>query len=307
MSHILTPVNLWDYIFLLRPTLIFPLWTMVLAGHHLSIAGKDRSPIFWLIVALGLTSLFGIIYLLNQLKDRDSDLINGKLPLIAKGLIPSHHIQWEIIVLASLSLITLAVSGMWVLLMIAFVILIVAGYLYNFAPIALEARPWGGILASLVGGCLLIWVGNVLSGGFLSVGNSLSYILAFTAGAAITAIPDRWGDESSGKITFAVRYGSFATIKLGLVMVVVSFGLGILFKDWVILFPAGLAVIGWTVSLLKRDEDLAVVVNKGAILLLSLGIGITYLPYLAAIVLYYPLARWYHRSRLGMVYPRLID
>ncbi|MFN3821282.1 MAG: UbiA family prenyltransferase [bacterium] len=262
MSPIITRLSLWDSIFLLRPTLIFPLWTMVLAGHRLSINGEERSPTFWVTVALGLTSLFGIIYLLNQLKDRESDLINGKLPLIARGIVSSHQIIGELIVLASLSLITLAVSGMWILIMFAFVIFIVAGYLYNFSPIALESRPWGGVLANLAGGCLLIWVGNVLSGGFLSVETSLGYILAFTAGGTITAIPDRQGDESSGKTTFAVRYGSFATIKLALAMVLVSFSLGILMKDWVILFPAGLAFVGWTISLLKRNEDLAVVVNK---------------------------------------------
>ena len=89
------PVRLLDSFFILRPTLMFPLVTMILAGHHLAevrnILGWER----WLLLMIGLCAMFGLGYLLNQVRDRKCDRDNGKLFLISTGVLSRKHLIVE--------------------------------------------------------------------------------------------------------------------------------------------------------------------------------------------------------------------
>ncbi len=62
-----------DVFFVLRPTLMFPLFTMVLAGHQIAVARRTLDWQQWSMLIIGLIALFGVVYLLNQLRDRKSD------------------------------------------------------------------------------------------------------------------------------------------------------------------------------------------------------------------------------------------
>jgi ABC-type methionine transport system permease subunit len=54
---------------------------------------------------------------------------------------------------------------------------------------------------------------------------------------------------------------------------------------------------------LQRTVESAQMAVKAAIFSLAVAVGTTWVPFLAMIALYYPLARWYHRERLGLDYP----
>lgn len=298
-------VWVWDYLFVLRPTLIFPLWTMLLAGYRLCSFREHQSAWVWGVQIVSLTALFGLVYLLNQIKDRLTDLINGKLPLISQQLVPLSHLKKESVVLSVLMIGGLFAVRRFELLGASVGAFLLAGLVYNLKPLSLQERPWGGMLTSAGGGALLMGMGAFLAHSSFSWLKAIPYLLAFTAGALVTTIPDIAGDRAAGKMTFSVRYGSMRTLRLAELMVIIGLGLSILFQDWVILIPLLVASAGWGWALKRGDEALAVEVNKWAILLLALGVGVYYPVFIIVIIIFYPLARWYYSQRLGMDYPRL--
>lgn len=293
----------FDELFLLRPTLIFPLWIMVLAGHRLAAPQQHLKPLRWLLVATALTTLFGLVYLLNQMRDRDGDRQNSKSALVACDLV-SRRAQWIVaLLLGVIAPAALVASGFGHLGLWMVALFGVSGLLYNFTPLALEARPWGGVLSGALGGWMLLRVGEALAGGKALLLAEAPYVAAFTAGCLLTGLPDIAGDRLTGKRTFAVAYGQWTTVFTSGAMIVVAGLLGLWRGDWVIVPPAavGMLLILW--ALAQRQAEWSVVANKAAIFLLALGVGIHYPPFLAAIALYLPLARWYHRARFGLDYP----
>lgn len=300
-------VKLFDSLFVLRPTLMFPLWTMTLAGCSLAVSTSSTKVSYqqWALLVVAFSSIFGLVYLLNQYRDRISDLQNEKLFFLSERLLGALHLKIESLVLALVAPAALILSGyrhlgLWMLLIFA-----VAGILYNFAPLALQNRPWGGIIAGAVGGWLLLRLGGKIYGVSPDLISEIPYVIAFTSGCLLTELPDTEGDRASGKKTFSVSYGTSATIAAGLVGFISSAVAGLLLFDWVIALPAAAATPVLIVAWRRRSIDTAIQANKLAILLLSITAGVRFPVYLLVILLYFPFARWYHRRRFGLEYPSL--
>ena len=296
-----------DSFFVLRPTLMFPLWTMILAGVGLSDESKKISSGEWVALVVSLSALFGLVYLLNQLKDRAGDAINAKLFLIASGKFSNRHLMIEIIVLILFGIGGLLLSHQWHVWFWILLGVVIGGVIYNFTPWALERNPAGGVIAGFVGGWLLIRLGGEIGGGGADFMEELPYALAFTSACLIAGLLDRRGDEVAGKRTFAVVFGEKVTIAVclaGFLSVILFGGWN---GDWLIIAPAALSLpvlfYGWW----NEDVNKAVTANKIAIFILSFGVGFKFIPYLVVIVLYYPIARWYHRTRFGLRYPSLAE
>lgn len=292
-----------DSVFVLRPTLIFPLITMTLAGLKLADQTVRLSADKWLFITISLCSLFGLVYLLNQLKDKDTDGLNGKLYFIPNGILSRRHIRLEAIVLGAIIPLCLILAGVpyligWVLLMF-----VVAGVLYNFTPVALQQSPSGSILAGAIGGWMLIHMGGLMSHQALSVVKELPYVLAFTAACMLTTLPDIQGDFAVGKRTVAVVFGTKKTAVIAMILILTSLVWGILLADWVIVIPAGITFPILTIGILRNDVRIMIMANKAAILSLSLAVGFYYPIYLVAIGLYFPFARWYYWKRFKIRYP----
>lgn len=295
--------RLFDGFFLIRPTLIFPLWTLVLAGHRLVKNPDQVEPGNWFLLSVALTALFGLVYLLNQMRDREGDRYNNKSLLIAREIV-SRRTQITIGILlgitapAALILSGFGHLGLWMIATFA-----IAGILYNYTPAALEKTPFGGIISGATGGWLLLRLGESIAGdnaGFIA---ELPYVLSFSAGCLLTSLPDLTGDKETGKKTFAVTYGERKTVILAGVIIAIAGIIGSFTRDYVILLPALSGTILISMALIKRKYTLAVAGNKLAIFLLALSVAIVYPVFLTAIFLYLPLAKWYHRCRFGMDYP----
>ena len=72
-------IRLSDYLFVMRPALLVPVWTLYLRGaaarsEHVP-AATDPATIVVLIMHL---LLFGGVYVLNQVYDLDTDRVNDK-------------------------------------------------------------------------------------------------------------------------------------------------------------------------------------------------------------------------------------
>jgi 4-hydroxybenzoate polyprenyltransferase len=290
----------FDALFILRPTLFFPAWTAFLAGYRFRDAfTPDLIPyLLWLAGATGAA------FLLNQLVDRREDSLNRKLLPLWDGLVSGRFVGVE---LGVLGLVTI-LGGIWAgweqsaLLTLFFII---SGFLYNVPPFRLKSRPILGIAACSAGGSILFVMGARMAGfdygaAFLL---SLPYVFAGAAASLLTHVPDIKGDRQSGAATFASKYGVRATAWLALFMVLAAFLSSLWLRDFVMLFAALVALPLFIRFCLKLNMEAAQTAVKTAIFGLAVAVGTTWAPFLAMIALYYPLARWYHRERLGLDYP----
>jgi 4-hydroxybenzoate polyprenyltransferase len=292
-----------DGLFLLRPTLMFPLWTMVLAGHALVVEPEQIGVLRWILISIALTSLFGLVYLLNQWRDRDGDRANGKLSLVADEMISRKAQNFIALLLGIAAPVAMIASGFGHLGFWLAITFVVAGLLYNFSPVALERSPVGGIISGFAGSWLLLKLGEAIAGGEAGWLERIPYILAFTAGCILTSLPDVKGDLATGKRTLAVVYGERITVVIAGIMIAVAGVVGIIGREWSILPSVAVGMVFLLRALYRRNWDFAVIGNKLAIFLLSLAICWQYPWFLTAIVTYLPVARWYHRRRLGLDYP----
>ena len=92
-------LHLFDYVFVLRPTLFLPVWTIFFAGFFVqnkfslaatndavtALNGSTTGLPSFVTVAFALTLLMGAVFILNQIMDRRSDSKNKKLFLVAQG------------------------------------------------------------------------------------------------------------------------------------------------------------------------------------------------------------------------------
>lgn len=294
-----------DYWFVLRPTLMFPLFTMLLAGHRLVDPVQPTPPWRWVWLAAAFTALFGLGFVLNQIVDRPGDRLNGKLLLVSGGLISDPALKALCLILAVLAPLALLISGFGGLAPWIMAMFLLGGVFYNFKPLVLQSSPWGGIAASALGGYLLMETGARLGGGSLPWVRMLPYLASFTAAGLLTGLPDLEGDRRAGKRTFAVKFGRRATLAVAFGGVLASAALGAVQSDLVITLPAVLASAAVLLALVKSHPGTAVAGNKMAILTLSVLVGWSYPIYLAAMALHYLSSRWYHRRRFGLDYPNL--
>ena len=312
-------VRFFDSFFVLRPTLIFPLWTMTLTGcwlNHL-VKGKwiqwsgflsDKAGIGWqrwLLFSIAITAMYGLVYLLNQLKDIQTDKINQKLFLVAEGALNRRHLIYESLILVFIAVVSLIISKFAHLGLLVLILFAVIGILYNFTPLALKQKPWGGIIAYAAGGWMFLRLGEMAYGSGVSFFLELPYIVAFTSSCLLTNLPDKEGDIAEGKRTFVVVYGERITLGVASIGFILAAVIGVFNKDWVISIPSIITAPWMFIAYLKTDKERAIKVNKWAIFLLSLSVGIAFgFPvYILIIALYYPFARWYHYNRFGMCYP----
>jgi len=285
---------------------MFPLWTMTLCGHHLSPSAISLTIAQWLLLSLSISSLFGLVYLINQFRDRESDKLNGKLHLVSSAILSKRQLTAELIILSSFMITGLFFAGFQHLYLLIAVIFLIAGIIYNYTPLALEQNPVGGIISGVIGGWLLLHLGGMISGGSLSLMREAPYVIAFTSACVLTGLLDHIGDRQAGKMTFTVVYGTQATIAFGVVGLILTGVLGAYNQDWVILLPALASLPILIAALIRKSVVLAVQANKAAIFLLSIMVGLHYPLYLVTIVLYYLFAKWYHRQRFNMDYPNFM-
>ncbi|NQU05313.1 MAG: UbiA family prenyltransferase [Calditrichaeota bacterium] len=296
-------VKALDVLFVLRPTLMFPLFTIILAGHNTAVGARPLAVHQWLMLVVGLCAMFGVVYLLNQIRDRKSDKENGKLFLVSDKILSKNQLMLEAGLLIALMPVAFYFAGFVNLVFWVLAMFLVAGILYNFTPLALQNQAFGGILSGLIGGWLLIRFGSLIAG---TVGNWIveaPYVIGFASVALLTCLPDQKGDATQGKKTFAVVFGASKTIFAGLLGFIITSTWGFINGDLIIAIPSGVAVPVLIWGWLKKSVPVSTVANKIGIFGLSIAVGLMYPAYLVIIVLYFPFARWYYSRRFGLKYP----
>lgn len=322
----------FDYIFVLRPTLFFPVWTIFLAGFFVQIkfgvaasnsATGDAHVTYigdadFIWVGLFLTFLMGAVFILNQIMDRRSDHKNMKLFLIAHG-----HISPKAAFIEATALIVAAVIFGFVVSrdfgisrnigVLFLLIFLLTGIVYSFRPFRWKDKPILGLIANISGALLIFSSGWIIKG--LPTQELLShafpYLCAVGAVYLYTTLPDAKGDTATQKVTFGVKYGFKTTIYLGFVLELLSLVTAYLLKDEIIFYPAFFSIPFFVWTLIKaRMEDVFRAI-KFPILILAATVAIKYKIEVGSLIYFYLLAgvyfvsKLYYKLRFGMDYPNL--
>jgi 4-hydroxybenzoate polyprenyltransferase len=299
-----------DYVFLLRPTSLLPLWTFLLAGARAAsaAAGSDLPvlypPLTVLVALASMTAILSGGFIINQIRDAEADRINRKCLLIPEGVIAVRAAWVEFAVLwASALALALMLPGRFLWVIVGSAALAVT---YSAPPLRAKARfpldlVWNalgfGVLATAAGWAALAppTAAMLLQGA--------SYGLATAGVIASTTIPDIPGDARLSVRTAGVVLGERSTSVLSIVLVASAAVVGGVARDALGLFGPllSLPLLVRAHATLKRSDRIAA--NQVAVAVFALIVGVR-LPYLLLLfALVYLASRLYYRARFDLTYP----
>lgn len=219
-----------DYLFLMRPAALVPLWIFYFAGHGLarSLAAAPGSPAGGplALTTEGLTGLLAMTaalaggYLLNQAMDREGDRLNRKLFLLSGGVVPLRHVWVEFACLWALAAV-LSFRLPWAFRWIAAASAALC-VTYSLPPVRAKARfPLDLVWNALGFGALSTAAGWATAAPLHPslLGPCGCYAIAVAGIIASTTVPDVEGDRATGLNTTAVALGERGAswLSLGLV------------------------------------------------------------------------------------------
>ena len=299
-----------DYLFILRPTLFFPVWTVFAAGYFIcerNQAQIDVSKAFHsmpLIAGIAMTLMMGSAFIINQITDRDIDKENNKLFILADGYIALWKARIEAILLAGFSIfvafgINLALGTFFVLTFL------LTGILYSCRPFMWKDKALLGILANGLG-AILIFSAGWCSGGPISLQgflHAVPYGLAVSAVYLLTTLLDAKGDAHFGKLTFAVKYKKNKTLVAGTLFSFLTLGCALYLDDPLILYSALFSAPLFTIAVIRQQRQDIQRAIKFPILILALTICVLWPPFFVIIISTFYCAKLYYRQRFNINYP----
>ena len=233
----------FDTIFLLRPTIFFAVWVMVIVGiisaeMNMYVSSLWITKISWeiLFVFLGLTLLISAAFVFNQIADDKKEHEYQRFLLIGTHISAEKGKSIARILLISGCIISVITN--WTTAIPAICIYFLWGIGYNH-----ELYKWGkvyitrwlvhslaGILLFIIG--WILGIGNHPQEGILSISLDafsymLPYILCFSAVSLLTTLMDFQGDDNGDIRTFPIdiRYTTFLFISLLMVSIALYFSL----------------------------------------------------------------------------------
>lgn len=315
-------MKLFDYIFLTRPMLIIPVWTIALLGARaaewrsrgsnpftldrypfIDFSQDDQQMMLMLAMA---TLLAGGIFVLNQMFDVESDRRNKKLFLIADGHVSLTE-AWVLYILTT----TVAIVGAFLInwqLGFLFIVGALVGLQYSLPFFNLREHPYKSFRNNMVGhGTLAFLFGWVLTQSFNIEGiiKSLPYLLAVGAVYLNTTLPDLEGDNAVGKKTYAMEWGLGKTLRTSFWMTLIAVVFAIMFADYAFALAAAISLPFFFAAWRHKSLTESTLATKVSILALSLFAAIYFPPYLAIVLLVVVATRIYYAARFSIKYPVL--
>lgn len=299
-------VKVLDYIFLGRPLLLIPAWTIYL--HVQAVchpADSDPGSVVHHIGSLAVLSLiFAGTYIVNQIFDIASDRINDKLYLLPRGIItvPAAWIAYVAVTACGL-IVAIFISQH--LLVIALLI-VSLGLFYSLPGVRLKDRAMAGLLANAIAYGVLIPAAASPEAVVESTGlAAAAYFLAIAVGYILTTIPDFEGDTQSGKRTVAVVLHPERALSLALAVDVATLAVSISAGNTELAIVAGVTLCMLIALTIWYRRPLLLLSCKLPILLLTIATIWHFPAYGILLILTIVLTRLYYKYRFGVVYPKL--
>ncbi|MFO7914065.1 MAG: UbiA family prenyltransferase [Candidatus Krumholzibacteriales bacterium] len=297
-----------DYLFLLRPMILIPVWSFFLLGGYHSAVGPEREINTPGIIAgfISFTLLIGAVYIINQITDRESDRRNDKLFLLPRGIITIRAAVMEMVALIAISF-AIGIILMPAAFNIILILSLLLGAAYSIEPVRLKRRGLLDIAANGAGiGFLAPLAGCISAGSDISNPQALlPYPLAVASVHLVTTLADMEGDRGCGLRTSGVLLGRHWSV-ITSVLLMLSALLAAFLTENSIAFYAVLFSLPFYLVLAGKDKHSAgrvLLPAKTATLIFAVAAGYAfrlYLPFLAVVIL---LTRLYYRRRFGISYP----
>ena len=297
----------FDYIFLMRPTLMPAVWSLFLFGlcHAPGNVQTTNTPHMFLSLGL-LTLVMGAGYIHNQLHDIESDRINNKLFLLPEG-----HISVPSARRLYISCTLIAIAGAWIYaywLGLLIVLSALLSYAYNAPPFRWKDRPIAGVLANSTGyGYVAFAIGWGTASAFTwpMLTQSIPYAMGCGSFYLLTTVLDAEGDKAAGKITIGVKYGFISAVIVSILFLVTGIISAFLVENYIIAFPylVSLPLFFWTLKTLKVSH--AKITLGFSTLAFSMAAIVCYPPYMGILILLFIMIKLYYKHRFNFDYPPL--
>ncbi len=318
--------HIFDYVAILRPILLIPVWTMTLMGYYRAIRSdlpnQISLPFFngigFVIVPHSeiLTTLFlysllmGAVYILNQLTDSNADGINGKLYLIPYGYLKKSQMKSQMLILFLISIVVsflnLSITSSVLMLFSA-----IMGIAYSIPPIRLKGKPIIDLFANAFGfGIIAFSVGwsakSALS--LNSLLDSIPYFLCVSSAFINTTIPDMEGDFRNGDRTTGIYLGIKKSCLVSTTILVLVILASLYRRDIVPLIASVVSLpffVYMTIANWGEKTDIKSIslATKISVLTLSLLVSLLIPIYFILLLLTVILVRIYYHVRFGINYP----
>ncbi len=300
----------YDFFFLMRPILFIPLWASLFlgyaAGAEIPSFGIELFPssLFW-INLLSYTLLMGAIYVVNQIYDRESDLVNNKLFLIPYGIIDTRK-AW--IFSAALVVLSFAISFLFSTLdfVVILILSLILGILYSVPPFQFKGRPFIDALSNGTGYGIFAYLAGWAAAAPVNFSALLYSLPLFFFVIAIflnTTVPDIEGDKKAGLITTGVFLGKLGTNILAAAFMFYALLASFIFMDIHILISSIIGVILFVVAIFDDSDYMSKVSYRISSFVFVLSLAIKFPLFLVLDVLIYVLLRMYYEKRFHYTYP----
>jgi 4-hydroxybenzoate polyprenyltransferase len=301
-----------DYLFLLRPMILIPVWSFYLLGawHGSRTGGGSIDRTLLLAGLASFSAMAGAAYIVNQITDRRTDRLSGKLFLLSHGVIRPAAAWTEAAILLAVSIIAAAalLPGEFL------IILLLGGALgaaYSLEPVRLKRRPVLDVLANAVANGVL----NTLAG-WTATGAPLGgivilapYPLAVAAVHLSTTLADIDGDRESGLRTSGVSLGRMRGIVLSTILMASSFVAAALMKNDPAFYASTISILFFIIAAISEGKKTTgpgiLLPAKISTVTFALAAGALYPLFIPALATVIILTRIYYSRRFGIRYPSL--
>ena len=302
---------IFDYLIALRPTLLIPVWTLVLVGyyHARQFDVSIRLGFNWSVLStICLYSMLsGGCYIVNQITDQETDKVNSKLYLIERGYVKISILKVEAVVLIVGAII-------WSVLqfrnnipyLVLIVISTVLGLMYSVRPVRLKGKPIVDLAANAIGyGCVAFLIGwvSVLSVSLVALQRSIPYVLCVAAAFVNTTLPDLSGDRSNSDITTGILLGVRRSCQFSLALLVCAILASLWMHDRIALVTTVVCFPFFVYMNFKKEVKTIILSTRIGISVLSLIVCVLIPMYAILFISTIFLVRWYYAVRLGIKYP----
>ena len=311
-----------DVVFLLRPTLFFSVWVMVVMGmssaqmysfdHPLWISNFSWATFF---VFTGITFVCSSTFILNQISDEKSDSINQKLFLVGKYITIDKSQSISKILLIVGILILIVVN--WFSAILVGIIYLIWGIIYNQPPFNWKKKPLLGWFTNTIVGVLLFTEGwslvmqNQPMAAIIPLDISmlkllLPYVLCFSSVSLLTTLPDMKGDSTSGDKTFPIVFGKNITLFISLAFIIIAFIIALENNDPLASTATLVSIPFFIFAFIRRMEKDILRAIRYPIFILNFFVLSVYPWLFVPLAITYYLSKYYYWHRFNLHYPTFL-
>ncbi|MCC7431791.1 UbiA family prenyltransferase, partial [bacterium] len=297
------------YFFFLRPAILVPVWSFLLAGVFTASQVHQTQKNFPFFTLLSFTFLMSAIYVLNQIFDAKTDEANDKNFFLHKKIITTKEAFFEFWILV---LLAFAVAFFktnltnLILLKISFLL----GIIYSCPPFKWKAKPFLDFFANSFGYGILAFAIGWNSLIEIQFSDFIYTIPSFFCAGAVflnTTVLDFEGDKATNQNTTAVFSGKERVLFLALVSLVFGILSGFFLKEF-IAFGMGVCSIFFFAKAFsektRQRTYQSVIVGT---LIYAVIVGTLFLYFGLFLICLVFFSKWYYKKRLDLDYPNFSD